>query len=96
MSILNVTMKYTLEITTEEFRVISAALRSGGNGQTLREEFREKALAIQNRLFHARNQQVKTQLERIRVMEESEDEQEDRMIRKALARHQSDITDRRK
>jgi hypothetical protein len=57
---LSVSIKYNLSLTPQEFRLVSAALRG-----TLKEEWKEEAEELQNRLFQERNKQVKSMLENI-------------------------------
>lgn len=55
---------YILELSPQEFRLISAALQC-----KLKEEWKAEAAELQNRLFQERNKVVKTQLGNIAKME---------------------------
>lgn len=54
---LHVKITYTLELTPQEFRLVSAGLRG-----TLKPEWMEQAKELQNKLFEARNTQVQNLL----------------------------------
>ena len=58
---LNQKMTFILEITPEEFRLISNALQN----KLRTEQLQQDALDLQTRLFKARNAAVKSQLDNI-------------------------------
>ena len=54
---LSVKVSYVLELSPQEYRIISAALRG-----TLKPEWQGEAAALQERLFQERNRELRTKL----------------------------------
>jgi len=70
--LLSVKMNYTIELSIEDFRVIMAALKSGGENLELAEKSREPAKALQDHLFKERNRQVSLMLRNLDKMSDHE------------------------
>jgi hypothetical protein len=54
---LSIKMSYLIEVTPQEFRLISVALQG-----KLKEEWKAEALELQDRLWTARNREVQNKL----------------------------------
>lgn len=60
IDMLSIKMSYMIEVNPQEFRLISAALQG-----KLKEEWKQDALNLQDRLFQARNREVQNKLSNI-------------------------------